>query len=127
MGLADADIHGDSGLSQSVDSFSGDILGRIDYGDDNTADPCHDDCLRARAGLAVVAAGFERNIQGCARRVDVAGSAIAEGFDLGMWPAVSAMIPSSDDLAVADDHASRRPDWVRRSRDLFGRAGGHCA
>jgi hypothetical protein len=59
FGLANADFNGNPGISNSLNSLTGDMGRRILAPHNNSPKPGSDDGLRARRGFSEMAAGFE--------------------------------------------------------------------
>jgi hypothetical protein len=85
----------------------------IDCGDDAAGDSGGDESVCTRACAALVRAGFQRDVCGCAANVMVLRCGLLEGDDLGVVACVVVMRAFAEDgFAARDDAANGR---VRRS------------
>ena len=96
---ADGDF--DARISKNADAFAADSGIGIDHSAVDFADSRRDDSVGAWWGLAMMAAGFERD-EHLGFGSGFAG--IPECVDFGVIAAVEMMIAFTDDLSVLDDH-----------------------
>ena len=96
-------FHGYALRAQPFDPFAGHAPVRIGHGDVDPGDARCDDRVRARRRAALVAAGFQGDVQ-LAPASAVAGFLERLGF--GMPPAVFTVVSPAHDNAVADDHGA---------------------
>ena len=93
----------DARVAQQGEATTGDQRVRVFHRGDDTGDAGLDQCFGAGRGAAVVGAGFEGDVGGCA-----AGPLARhrEGVDFGMGLAGTVMPAFTDHFAVLHDHAA---------------------
>ena len=96
----------DVGGEEFVEACSGDERVGVEGGDDAAVDASGDQCIRAWAGAAVVGAGLEGDVCGCAVEVVVESGGLLECGDLCVVArVVEVRAFSEDDVAAGDDAA----------------------
>ena len=86
------------------ESLAADERVGVDGGDDAAGDVGGYKCVGTGAGAAVVSAGFEGDVGGCAVHVMVEGSGLLEGGDLGVVARVVEVSAfADDDFAVREN------------------------
>ena len=85
----------------------------IDCGDDAAGDAGGDKRVGAGSGAAVVRAGFEGNVSGCAANVVAASGSVFEGGYFGVVACVVEVCAFAEGFVAACEHAA--DGWIGRS------------
>ncbi|MNF62061.1 hypothetical protein D3C84_437320 [compost metagenome] len=94
---------GDAGLFQALQAATGDCRVRVLHGRHHPCQPGVDQCIGARRGAAVMAAGLQRHVGGGTTGI-LAGSAQGMNFGVGF---AGAHVPAfADNLPVTYDHTA---------------------
>lgn len=124
LGFGFGDRGGDikTGSTEGLDATSGHfgewVLGR----DDDTFGPKLEEEIGARGCFAVMAAGFEGDVEGCF--ADLFGEESLEGFDFGVGATEAGVIAFPDAGLVEDDEAADHGVGFDASLAEFGKFDG---